>query len=77
VNSNGTVASVLSVFARAVEGADSGQCVINLGGVEINTASFAMYTFSLGVLVQALALVSFSSMADYGMNLRTEFGNNG
>lgn len=35
-------------------------------GFEINTASFAMYTFSLAVLVQALTLVSFSALADYG-----------
>lgn len=36
-------------------------------GLRINTASFAMYTFSLAVLIQALTLVSFSALADYGM----------
>lgn len=51
----------------AKEGAD--QCLINVFGANITTASFAMYTFSLAVFVQALALVSFSSVADYG---RTE-----
>lgn len=41
-------------------------CVVPLMGLEINTASFAMYTFSLAVLIQALTLVSFSALADYG-----------
>jgi hypothetical protein len=36
-------------------------------GLQINTASFAMYTFSLAVLIQALTLISFSALADYGM----------
>lgn len=43
------------------------QCLVGLLGLQINTASFAMYTFSLAVLVQALTLVSFSALADYGM----------
>lgn len=46
---------------------DPNQCVINPFGMEITTASFAMYTFSAAVL-QATALVSFSSFADYGGN---------
>jgi UMF1 family MFS transporter len=41
--------------------------VVPLLGLEINTASFAMYTFSLAVLIQALTLISFSALADYGM----------
>lgn len=41
--------------------------MVGLFGLEINTASFTMYTFSLAVLVQALTLVSFSALADYGM----------
>lgn len=40
--------------------------MVGLFGLEINTASFAMYTFSLAVFVQALTLVSFSALADYG-----------
>lgn len=40
--------------------------MVGLLGLEVNTASFAMYTFSLAVLVQALTLVSFSALADYG-----------
>ena len=42
------------------------QCVVPVLGRQITTASFAMYTFSLAVLVQALTLVSFSALADYG-----------
>lgn len=43
------------------------QCVVGVFGLQITTASFAMYTFSLAVLVQALTLISFSALADYGM----------
>ncbi|MCJ1437935.1 Autophagy protein 22 [Xylographa pallens] len=46
--------------------ADKGQCVIHLWGVEINTASFAMYTFSLSVLLQAILIISMSGAADHG-----------
>jgi UMF1 family MFS transporter len=35
-------------------------------GAEINTASFAMYTFSLSVLVQSLLIISMSGAADHG-----------
>jgi UMF1 family MFS transporter len=40
--------------------------VVYLLGVEINTASFAMYTFSVSVLLQALVVVSISCAADHG-----------
>jgi MFS transporter, UMF1 family len=40
--------------------------VVFLLGLEINTASFAMYTFSVSVLLQALLVVSISSAADHG-----------
>lgn len=46
---------------------ENGQCVVPVFGLEINTASFAMYTFSLAVLIQALTLISFGALADYGM----------
>lgn len=45
---------------------DDGQCVVYVFGVVINTASFAMYTFSVSVLVQALLVVSISCAADHG-----------
>ena len=44
----------------------NGQCIIHLFGREINTASFAMYTFSLSVLIQALLIISMSAAADHG-----------
>lgn len=44
----------------------AGQCVIYLLGAEINTASFAMYTFSISVLLQALMIISLSGAADHG-----------
>jgi hypothetical protein len=56
----------LRIISLATREAESGQCVIRIGGVEINSASFAMYTFSLAVLAQALVLVTFSPLADCG-----------
>lgn len=49
--------------------AGDGQCVVYVLGMEINTASFAMYTFSFSVFLQALIVVSISCAADHG-NLR-------
>ena len=46
--------------------AGKGQCIINFFGTDINTASFAMYTFSISVLVQALLIISMSGAADHG-----------
>ncbi|KAI7316614.1 MFS general substrate transporter [Hortaea werneckii] len=46
--------------------ASSKQCVFNLLGAEVNTASFAMYTFSISVLLQALVVVTMSGAADHG-----------
>ncbi|KAJ6147423.1 hypothetical protein N7497_009405 [Penicillium chrysogenum] len=45
---------------------DGGQCIIYFLGAEINTASFALYTFSLSVLVQAVIIISMSGAADHG-----------
>ncbi|KAF5025305.1 hypothetical protein F66182_2638 [Fusarium sp. NRRL 66182] len=45
---------------------DDGQCIVWVFGMEINTASFAMYTFSVSVLIQALLVVSISCAADHG-----------
>lgn len=45
---------------------DAGPCVIRLLGAEINTASFALYTFSLSVFVQAILIISMSGAADHG-----------
>ncbi|PQE29106.1 autophagy Atg22 protein [Rutstroemia sp. NJR-2017a BBW] len=46
--------------------AKDGQCVVYLLGMQINTASFAMYSFSLSVLFQAILVVSISCAADHG-----------
>ncbi|RMZ79104.1 hypothetical protein DV738_g3473, partial [Chaetothyriales sp. CBS 135597] len=59
---------LMMMAARATNAADKDQCIVNLFGHELTTASFAMYTTSVAVFVQALALVSFSSLADYGDN---------
>ncbi|KAJ5355360.1 Autophagy-related protein 22-1 [Penicillium cataractarum] len=48
------------------QGSDAGQCIIYFLGAEINTASFALYTFSLSVLVQAILIISMSGAADHG-----------
>jgi UMF1 family MFS transporter len=45
---------------------NSGQCIIYFLGAEINTASFALYTFSLSVMVQAILIISMSGAADHG-----------
>ncbi|KAL9088491.1 MAG: hypothetical protein Q9159_003057 [Coniocarpon cinnabarinum] len=42
------------------------QCVVSVLGIEVNTASFAMYTFSVSVLLQALLIISMSGAADHG-----------
>lgn len=47
------------------------QCVFHFLGLEINTASFAMYTFSVSVLLQALAVVTMSGAADHGRFRKT------
>jgi UMF1 family MFS transporter len=50
---------------------DSQQCIVSVLGMEINTASFAMYTFSISVLVQALFIISMSGAADHGRFRKT------
>lgn len=47
------------------------QCVFRILGLEINTASFAMYTFSISVLLQALVVVTMSGAADHGKFRKT------
>ncbi len=46
-------------------------CVVHILGAEINTASFALYTFSISVLIQALLIVSMSGAADHGRFRKT------
>lgn len=47
------------------------QCMIGFLGWEINTASFAMYTFSFSVLIQALLIITMSGAADHGRYRKT------
>lgn len=54
------------VPALSMSKGSSAQCVFNLLGTEVNTASFAMYTFSVSVLLQALVVVTMSGAADHG-----------
>lgn len=50
----------------------SQQCAVTLpGGLEINTASFAMYTFSISVLLQSLIVITMSGLADHGRHRKT------
>lgn len=63
-----TANATATLLSRATK-EENNQCIIHLFGGEVTTASFAMYTFSLAVLVQALSLISFSSVADYGLYL--------
>ncbi|KAI9700967.1 MAG: Autophagy protein 22 [Bogoriella megaspora] len=57
-----------ALVARAQAAEEKGQCVVQIFGSNINTSSFALYTFSFGVFVQALVLISISAIADYGAN---------
>jgi UMF1 family MFS transporter len=55
---------VAGLASRAMGQSD--QCIIYVFGREMNTASFAMYTFSLSVFIQALLIISVSAAADHG-----------
>jgi MFS-type transporter involved in bile tolerance (Atg22 family) len=57
---------IRSLFARADD--SNSQCVVYPLGRMMSTSSFALYTFSAAVFVQALVLISFSPVADYGMS---------
>jgi len=47
------------------------QCVFRVLGSEVNTASFAMYTFSISVALQSLLVVTMSGAADHGHYRKT------
>ncbi|KAL4901953.1 autophagy-related protein 22-1 [Aspergillus multicolor] len=51
--------------------AASGQCIVYILGAEVNTASFAMYTFSVSVFIQAILIISMSGAADHGSYRKT------
>lgn len=56
---------------RKPPSSDTNQCIITILGTDINTASFAMYTFSISVLIQALVIISMSGAADHGHYRKT------
>ncbi|KAL4801402.1 autophagy-related protein 22-1 [Aspergillus unguis] len=61
-----------TIWAPPVSDASaSSQCVIYILGAEINTASFAMYSFSVSVLIQAILIISMSGAADHGRYRKT------
>ena len=59
------------MYARKPPGADANQCIVTILGTDINTASFAMYTFSISVLLQSLLIISMSGAADHGHYRKT------
>lgn len=64
----GAGSRLLHLLTRAAETDNKDdQCVIRPFGRETSTSSFALYTFSIAVLLQALTLITFSAVADYGM----------
>ena len=67
IPSNGHKASLFHRSQRE----EAGQCIITFLGVDINTASFAMYTFSISVLIQALLIISMSAAADHGRSRKS------
>jgi UMF1 family MFS transporter len=65
------VAATLAAYSSDSRKHVNNQCVFRLLGLEINTASFAMYTFSISVLLQALVVVTMSGAADHGKFRKT------
>jgi UMF1 family MFS transporter len=65
------IAATFSAYGNGSRKHTNGQCVFRLFGLEINTASFAMYTFSISVLLQALVVVTMSGAADHGQFRKT------
>jgi MFS transporter, UMF1 family len=69
VNARSNTASHITSSRRSRD--EPPACVVHILGWEINTASFAMYTFSISVLVQALIIISMSGAADHGRSRKT------
>lgn len=45
--------------------------MVSILGLDVNTASFAMYTFSISVFLQAIVVITFSGAADHGQYRKT------
>ncbi|EMC99963.1 hypothetical protein BAUCODRAFT_64064 [Baudoinia panamericana UAMH 10762] len=67
----GTERSFSNVTARRNQTPHGVQCDFRFFGTYINTASFAMYTFSVSVLLQALLVITMSAAADHGRYRKT------
>lgn len=65
-NVNSTLRYGASSESEAQPEPGAGACIVYILGAEVNTASFALYTFSLSVLVQAILIISMSGAADHG-----------
>lgn len=61
-----TVSSMLMRSVVSATAEEAGQCVVHVLGMEINTASFAMYVFSISVFIQSILVISISCAADHG-----------
>ncbi|GAB7356152.1 hypothetical protein MBLNU459_g6745t2 [Dothideomycetes sp. NU459] len=59
-------AEVYVVCGIVMNAGNGGQCIVTVLGMEVNTASFAMYTFSISVLFQAALVITMSGAADHG-----------
>lgn len=55
------------LLVRTAESSDD-ICVVHPFGRETTTSSYALYTFSIAVFLQASVLISFSPVADYGVS---------
>jgi MFS-type transporter involved in bile tolerance (Atg22 family) len=64
-----TVATSAATSALVRRAGD--QCVVHLFGSTINTSSFALYSFSLAIFVQAIVLISIGAISDYGISVCT------
>ena len=71
IDPSGTRKVVMSLLAREASKSNAADCVVRVFGSQINTSSFALYTFSIGVFCQAITLVSLGSVADYGQSYTT------
>lgn len=65
LRSDGTT-SCIETTTNSLHRREKPPCVVRLFGTDINTSSFALYTFSLAALLQVLVLVSISAIADHG-----------
>ena len=65
--------NVLSLLspAQPQRRAEPPACIVKILGLQVNTASFALYTFSISVLVQALIIISMSGAADHGRSRKS------